>query len=327
MLLIITHKVWKRGDTMTAKLDRVRRKQKRRGAFKRQLPLHMMLIVPIVLIIIYKYIPMGGLYIAFQKFNPALGMFGAQKWIGLRNFEYIFRLPGFRQAFGNTLVIAALKIVSGLVVPVVLALLLNEVSRNKIKKTVQTLVYMPHFLSWIILSGVLIDILSPNTGIVNRVLTSFGMKPIFFLGDNKWFRFTLVVTNIWKESGFQTIVYLAAITSIDPTLYEAAIADGANRFQQTIHITLPGIAMVVVLLTVLSLGNVLNAGFDQVLNLYSAQVYETGDIIDTMVYRVGLINAKFGVATAIGLFKSVVSLVLISVSYFIAYKFANYRIF
>lgn len=312
---------------MTAKLDKLRKRQKRRGAFKRQLPLHLMLLIPIILIIIYKYIPMGGLYIAFQKFNPALGMFGPQKWVGFRNFEYIFRLPGFKQAFSNTLIIASLKIITGLVVPVTLALLLNEVRRNKIKKTVQTLVYMPHFLSWIILSGVLIDILSPNTGIVNRLLEACGMEPIFFLGDNKWFRFTLVITNMWKEAGFQTIVYLAAITSIDPTLYEAAVADGANRFQQAIHITLPGMAMVVVLLTVLSLGNVLNAGFDQVLNLYSAQVYETGDIIDTMVYRVGLINAKYGIATAIGLFKSVVSLLLISVSYFMAYKFANYRIF
>lgn len=312
---------------MTAKLEKARKRQKRRCGFKRQLPLHLMILVPILLIIVYKYIPMGGLYIAFQKFNPALGMFGPQKWIGLRNFEYIFRLPGFRQAFENTLVIAVQKIITGLIVPVVLALLINEIRRNSIKKSVQTLIYLPHFLSWIILSGVLIDILSPNTGIVNRFLSALGMKPIFFLGDNDWFRFTIVITNIWKEAGFQTIVYLAAITSIDPTLYEAAVADGANRFQQAIHITLPGMAMVIVLLTVLSLGSVLNAGFDQVLNLYSAQVYESGDIIDTMVYRVGLINAKFGVATAIGLFKSVVSLMLISVSYYAAYRFANYRIF
>lgn len=308
-------------------MSEIIKKNNRMAKFKRQLPLHLMLVVPMILILIFNYLPMAGLVIAFQNFNPVKGLFGNHEWIGFGNFEYIFKLPGFKQAFVNTLQIATLKIATGLLIPVTLAVLLNEIRHIGVKRSIQTLIYMPHFLSWVILGGVLVDILSPSTGLVNRVITMFGGEPIFFLGSNDWFQSTLIVTNLWKEVGFQTIVYLAAITSISPALYEAAIIDGANRFQRALYITIPGMTMVIVLLTVLSLGNVLNAGFEQVFTLYSAQVYETGDIIDTMVYRVGLINAKFAVATAIGLFKSVVSLILISTSYFLAYKVANYRIF
>lgn len=313
---------------VTMKMSESKAKRRSRKAkFKRQLPLHLMLLVPMILLFIYSYLPMGGLFIAFQKFNPALGMFGDQKWIGFGNFEYIFRMPGFKQAFLNTLQIAILKIVAGLVIPVLLALLLNEVRHIGIKRGIQTLIYMPHFLSWVILGGILIDILSPSTGILNKIIVLFGSEPIFFLGDNDWFQATVVISDMWKEVGFKTIVYLAAITGISPMLYEAGIVDGATRFQRAVYITLPGMAMVIVLLTVLSLGNVLNAGFEQIFNLYSPQVYESGDIIDTIVYRTGLINAKFGVATAIGLFKSVISMLLISTSYFLAYKVADYRIF
>jgi putative aldouronate transport system permease protein len=177
------------------------------------------------------------------------------------------------------------------------------------------------------LSGVFIDILSPTDGIVNKLLESMGIEPIFFLGSNKWFRPTIIITDVWKNFGFGTIIYLAAITNIDPGLYEAAKMDGANRWHRTIHITLPGMSMVVILMGVLSLGNVLNAGFEQVFNMYSLQVYETGDIIDTFIYRIGLEDAQFGVATAMGLFKSLVSFVFISVSYYTAYKFFDYRIF
>jgi putative aldouronate transport system permease protein len=226
----------------------------------------------------------------------------------------------------NTVFIALMKIVAGLVVPITVALLLNEMARERIKRTVQTMIYLPHFLSWVILGGVLIDVLSLK-GIVNDALGLFGVNPIYFLGDNHWFPYVLVATDTWKDFGFGTIVYLAALTSIDQTLYEAAVMDGASRWRQTLTITIPGILPVVVLMTTLSLGNVLNAGFDQVFNLYSPQVYTSGDIIDTFVYRIGLIDAQYSVATAVGLFKSVVSLLLISVSYGLAYRFAGYRIF
>ena len=256
---------------------------------------------------------MGGLVIAFQKFIPARGLLGDQKWVGWGNFELLIKNPQALPALRNTVIIAAWKIVLHLLIPVAVSILLNEIRSTAFRRTTQTLIYLPHFLSWIILGGILIDILSPNGGLLNRFLARF--------------RFTLVFTDVWKEFGFGTIVYLAAITNIDPTQYEAATIDGANRFQRMVHVTLPNMRMIIVLMMVLSLGNVLNAGFDQVYNLYSKQVYSTGDIIDTFIYRLGLIQQQFGQSTAMGMFKSVVSTFFISVSYFCAYKFADYRIF
>ena len=297
------------------------------GKFKKEFPLHLMVIPGLLLVLLFSYIPMAGIVMAFQRFLPAKGMFGDQKWVGVDNFKFIFSLPGFQRAFSNTISIAFWKIVTGLLVPVVIALLLNEVRSGKMRRTLQTCVYMPYFLSWVILGGILVDLLSPSSGIVNLILSKIGGTPIFFLGDNRYFRSTLIITNVWKEFGFGTIVYLAAIMGIDSSLYEAAVVDGASRWRQTWHITLPGIRMIIVLMAVLSLGNVLNGGFDQVFNLYSSVVYETGDIIDTFVYRMGLLDAQYGPATAVGLFKSVVSFVFIASSYWMAYKFADYRIF
>lgn len=294
---------------------------------KKQLPLHLMILPGFILLLIFSYLPMAGIIIAFQKFIPAKGLFGHQKWIGLENFKYVMDLPNFGSIMWNTISIAVMKIILGLVIPVIFAILINEVTNNGLKRGVQTLIYLPHFLSWVVLGGILIDILSPSGGIVNGLIKSLGIEPVFFLGDNKWFPATMVLTETWKEFGYGTIIYLAAITGIDPSLYEAARIDGANRWKQTLNITLPGMKMVIVLLMVLSLGNLLNAGFDQIFNLYSPPVYQSGDIIDTFVYRIGLLEAQYGVATAVGLFKSVVSFTLISVSYFFAYKFADYRIF
>lgn len=298
-----------------------------RGRFRKELPFHLMLLPGVIIVFIYMYIPLSGLIIAFQKFVPAKGLFGNQKWIGWDNFIYLYNLPGAISALRNTVIIAFFKIVLHLVIPITISILLNEIRCTWFRRTAQTLIYLPHFLSWIILGGILIDILSPSDGIVNRVLGLFGAEPIFFLGSNDYFRGTLITTDVWKEFGFNTIIYLAAITNIDPNQYEAATIDGANRFQRMRYITLPNMRMIIVLMMVLSLGNVLNAGFDQVYNLYSKQVYSTGDILDTFIYRIGLLDAQFGVATAMGMFKSVVSTVFISISYFCAYKFADYRIF
>ncbi|QUL57114.1 sugar ABC transporter permease [Paenibacillus tritici] len=298
-----------------------------RAKLRKELPLHLMLVPGLVMIILFSYVPMAGVVIAFQKFIPAKGLFGDQKWIGLDNFEYVMNLPSFTQVLWNTLFISSLKLILGLIIPLVFAILLNELTSNWIKRSVQTAIYLPYFLSWVVLGGILIDILSPSGGIVNEFLGWFGVSKIFFLGDNDWFPFTLITSDVWKNFGYGTIVYLAAITGIDPGLYEAATIDGANRWHKTWHITIPGIRMVIVLLSVLSLGQLLNAGFDQVFNLYSPQVYESGDILDTFVYRIGLLDAQYGVATAVGFFKSVISLTLISSSYFLAYRFAKYRIF
>jgi len=285
-----------------------------------------MVIPGLILVLIYHYGPMAGITIAFQKFIPAKGFFDS-KWIGLENFRYVMSLPDTWQILWNTVYIAVMKIVAGLIVPITVSLLINEMGKALIKRSVQTLIYLPHFLSWVILGGILIDLLSPSQGIVNQFLGYLGIEPIYFLGLDNWFPYTLVISDVWKEFGFSTIVYLAALTSINPTFYEAAIVDGASRWKQTLYITLPGMMPIIILLTTLSLGNVLNAGFDQVFNLYSPQVYKSGDIIDTFVYRIGLVDAQYGVATAVGLFKSVVSFFMITVSYYLAYRLANYRIF
>ncbi len=294
---------------------------------RRELPLHLMLLPGVLLVVIFSYIPMTGIVIAFQQFNPVKGLFGDQEFVGLANFEYVFSLPNIWQVVWNTISIAVMKIISGLFVPIVISLLLNELRHVLFKRITQTIIYFPYFLSWVILSGILIDILSPTTGLVNMVITALGLDPLYFLGDNKWFPFTMVASDVWKNFGFNTVLYLAAITSIDPSLYEAAEIDGANRWKQTWHVTLPGIQSVIILLTVLSLGSVLEAGFDQIFNMYSPQVYESGDIIDTMVYRMGLLQSQYSASTAVGLLKSGVSLLLISVSYYTAYRLFRYRVF
>lgn len=284
-----------------------------------------MLLPGIILLILFSIIPMFGIVIAFQKFIPARGIFGSE-WIGMENFKYMFILPDSVLIFKNTIVIAVSKIIAGLAVPFLFALLLNEVRHAAFKRSVQTIVYLPHFLSWVILSGILINLLTLD-GMVNGILSFMGFEPIMFLTSNIWFRPILVISDVWKEFGFSTIVYLAALASVNPSLYEAAAIDGAGRFQRLLHITVPGMLPVVILLATLSLGNVLNAGFEQVLNLYNPLVYETADIIDTYVYRTGLIEMQYGLATAVGLLKSVISFILIVASYFLAHRYANYRIF
>lgn len=294
--------------------------------FIRNIPLHLMILPGLIIIIVFGYIPMAGLSIAFQNFSPIAG-FKNMNWVGLDNFRYLFDLPGFGQVVWNTVFISVMKISSGLVVPVLVALLLNEVRKTGFKRTIQTVIYMPHFFSWVILAGIIVDVLSPSSGIVNMLLKALGMEPIQFLASNDWFPYILVITDQWKEFGFGTIIYLAALTSIDKSLYEAAVMDGAGRWKQTWHITLPGIRPIVILMVTLSLGNVLNGGFDQVFNLYNPLVYESGDILDTMIYRIGLQDAQYSVSTALGLIKSVVSFIFIGLGYFLAYRFANYRIF
>jgi len=295
-------------------------------SFKEHALLHAMLLPGLILVLLYSYYPMFGLLIAFEKFSGYKGVLHST-WVGLDNFEYVFKMPEFLPVLRNTVLIAVMKIAGNLVVPIVIALLLNEMGRVFVKRGIQTLIYLPHFLSWVILAGILKDILSPSSGLVNHALSFFGAQPIFFLGDNRWFRIVLVLTDIWKEFGFNTIVYLAALTAINPSLYEAALMDGASRWKQTLHVTLPGILPIIVLLGTLSLGNVLNAGFDQIFNLYTPATYSTGDVLDTLIYRIGIVNAQYSVSTAIGLFKSVISLFFISLSYFLAYRLANYRIF
>jgi len=294
--------------------------------FKNEFPLHLMVLPALVLVIIYKYIPMAGIVIAFQKFVPGKGVIGSE-WVGIKNFELLFRLPGLWQVVYNTLFISILKILADLTFPVVVAILLNEVRKHWFKRTAQTLIYLPFFISWVLLAGIFRDVLSTDGGVINNLIGKIGVEPIYFLGDNKWFRYILVITDTWKNYGFSTVIYLAALTGLDPNLYEAAEIDGANRWQQTLFVTLPGLLPMIVLMTTLSMGSVLNAGFDQVFNLYSPAVYQTGDIIDTLTYRIGIVKADYSLSTAINLLKSGVSLILMGSGYWLAYKIANYRIF
>ncbi|QJD87152.1 sugar ABC transporter permease [Cohnella herbarum] len=297
-----------------------------RLSMKRAWPFYALLAPAFIVTFIFQYLPMFGIVIAFQDFKPWEGVTGSA-WVGWDNFSAIFTLPDSRQVIVNTLVISSMKIVTGITVPFVFALLLNEVRHMLFKRTVQTLVYLPYFLSWVILGGILIDVLSVKGGIVNQFLGLFGVDEIFFLGDGFWFRVTVIVTDIWKEFGFSAIVYLAALAGINPSLYEAAVIDGANRWKQTLYVTIPSIMPVVVVVGTLSLGNILNAGFDQIFNLYNPLVYSQGDVIDTFVYRNGLVGGAFSFGAAVGLFKSVISFILIAVTYYLAYRFGKYRIF
>ena len=291
---------------------------------KRAWPLYVMIVPGVIFVLLFRYYPMYGVVIAFQDFSPAKG-FAGSPWIGWENFEFLFSLPEFSRIFGNTLVISISKIVADQVGAIILALLLNEARRLVFRRTIQTMIYLPHFLSWIVLGGILLDILSAG-GILNQAIRALGLDPQLWLGSNNWFRGTIITSGFWKNVGFSTIVYLAALTAINPVLHEAAAIDGAGRFRRIWHITLPGIRPTIVLLAALSLGDVLQAGFEQILTLYSPAVYRTGDIVDTYVYRVGLISAQYSLAGAVGLFKSFIGFILIVLSYWMADRFAGYRI-
>ena len=284
-----------------------------------------MLLPSYLWLLLFNIVPMFGIVMAFQDYNPVQGIFGS-KWIGFQNFEYMFKMPDVWQVFINTIIIAVGKLVGNLVVPLLFALMLNELRVKKLARSIQTIAYMPYFLSWVILASIVLNIFSYN-GPVNMVASAFGAKPVNFFGLPQLFRQLAIGTDIWKSFGYNAVIYLAAITGIDPSLYEAAAIDGAGRFKRLWHVTLPGIKTTVVLLAVLSLGNILNAGFDQIFNIYNPLVYSTGDIIDTWVYRAGLVNLQFSLATAVGLLKSVVSFILIALSYVMADRFTGYKIF
>lgn len=286
---------------------------------------HLMLLPGMIMLFLFVFVPLFGSLMAFQNYVPAKGIFGS-KWVGLDNFKFIFSLSDSRQVFVNTLVIAFAKLIFNIIVPVSFAILLNEITVGICKKFFQTVVYLPHFLSWVVLATVVTNMFSLS-GPFNALVTAFGGEPVQFLADNNWFRQVIVATDVWKEFGYNSVVYLAALTGIDLGLYEAASIDGANRFEQTLHITLPSLMPTIILMTALNLGNILNAGFDQIFNLYSPLTYSTGDIIDTYVYRQSLVNGQYSFGTAVGLFKSGVGLALTAVAYRLAYKFAGYRIF
>jgi len=286
-----------------------------------------MLIPGLIFVIIYKFLPLAGLVMAFQDFQIFLGdniieSLIKSPFVGWDNFVKLFSYAEFPKVFANTLVISLMKLVVLFPMPILLAVLLNEISSVKYKKVLQTVVYLPHFLSWVVVFGILSTLLS-SYGVVNEIIKGVGLEPIGFFSDAKIFRWTLVFSDGWKEVGWSSIIYLAAITGINNELYEAAIIDGADKLQRIWHITLPGIFSTIIMMFILRIGGILNAGFEQILVMYNPGVYSTADIIDTFVYRIGLGQMDYSFATAAGLFNSVVSFILVIGGNFLCKKFTQ----
>lgn len=289
-------------------------------------PYYWAMVLPgLLLVLLFHYGPMFGIVMAFQDFVPAKGLFDS-KWVGLKHFKSIFSIPDCWEILRNTLIISFGKVFGTMIIALAFAIMLNEIRLRLLKKWTQTIVYLPHFLSWVILAGVIRNILGSD-GLLNALLENFGLEPLNFFGSNDLFRPMVIGTGIWKEFGYSSIIYLAALTSVDPGLHEAAAIDGASWWQRVWHITLPSILPVVLVVAAMNVGRILNAGFTQVYNLYSPLVYETGDIIDTYVYRIGLVGRRYSFGTAVGLMKSIIGLTLmVSMNQFCK-KFADRRIF
>jgi len=305
-----------------------RLKNKRKQDFKLQIPLHLMMAPSVILGLIFSIIPLFGIVIAFQKYSPSAGIFGSQ-FVDFYNFKRLFSRADFSQALFNTVYIAMWKIVFTTVLSIVLALLLNEMVTKRGQKWIQTIVFLPYFLSWALIGSVFVEIFSLD-GLANKILLSINptAEKIDFLARNEYFRTIIIGTDLWKNLGYQAVVYLASIATVDPSLYEASRVDGANRWQQCIYITIPGIMTMIVLTSVLNIGNIMNAGFEQILVMYNSLVYETGDILDTMSYREAMvIGTDYSLSTAISLFKSIISCIFFVISYKLAYKFNGYKIF
>ena len=291
-----------------------RRPPKRRpGAWRRALrrdwPLYSLAVAPLIFLAIFRYVPMVGNIIAFRRFRPGGSIFG-DEWVGTLYVEMFIRDPAFWNVFANTAIIGGMTLVVCFPLPIILALMLNEVRRKHFKKIVQSISYLPHFLSVVIVVGMVYQLLSLQ-GTVNQIREAFGGDPVSFLQQAEWFRFIYVASEAWQTVGWGTILYLAALTAVDDGLYEASRIDGANRWQQTWHVTIPGIRPTMVTLLILNIGNFLNVGFEKVLLLYNPMTYSTGDVISTYLYRVGLVSNNLSYAAAIGLFQAIIGFVMV----------------
>ena len=283
----------------------------------------MLLMLPVVAYyVIFSYIPMAGIVIAFKEYRLLDGIWGSP-WVGLKQFEVLFQTPSFFEVLRNTVVISALRILFGFPAPILLALLLNELRSEKYKRVIQTISYLPHFLSWVVLAGIFLQFLSPSSGPINILLTKMGFQPIYFLGQPSTFVPTIIATGIWQSIGWGSIIYLAAISGISPELYESALLDGANRLQRIWYITLPSIAPTIVVLFILNMGSILNGGFDQIFNLYNDAVMSVADILDTYVYRRGLTGLQYSYAAAVGLFKNGIGFLVVFATNLFARKLGD----
>jgi putative aldouronate transport system permease protein len=291
-------------------------------SFKRHIPIYLIMLPALLYFLVFHYLPMVGIIIAFKDVSPYAGVKGMfqSDWVGFDNFRKFFNSYYFWNLLKNTLTISLKKLVVSFPASIILAILLNELYALRFKKVVQTISYLPHFISTVIVAGLVTTLLSTNGGLVNNIRQLFGQKPVHFLGRPEYFHLILVVSHTWKTVGWGTIIYLAALSGVDTQLYEAAAIDGANRWQRIMHITLPSITFIISINLILAIGNILNAGFEMILLLYSPATYSVGDIIDTYVYREGIANLKYSYTTAVSLFKSITSLTLVLIANFITKK-------
>ncbi len=281
--------------------------------------LYLMLIPASIYFLIFNYAPMYGILIAFKDFSFKKGIWGSD-WIGLENFRYMFQLDNFYSVFTNSILLSLLRILFTFPIPVLLALLLNDIKSSKYQKVMQTLFYLPHFVSWVVIGGILINFLSPVSGIINILIQSLGGEPIFFLAEDKYFKPIVILTSIWKDSGWGTIIYLAAITGISSDLYEAARIDGANKLKCLRYITLPCIKSTVVIMLILRLGSIMNNGFEQIFILQNSKNLGVSEVFETYTYRLGLLGGRYSFATTVGLFTSVIGIIFLLASNKIAGK-------
>jgi putative aldouronate transport system permease protein len=279
-------------------------------AIKKDFVLYVLMVLPLIYYVVFKYIPMFGVIVAFRKYRPGGPIFGTQ-WVGLKYFELFISDPTFWNVFKNTIMLSFLNLIVGFPIPIIFALLLNEINNSILKRFIQTVSYLPKFFSTVVIVSMLNVLLSPSTGVINGLLSYLGIKSIFFLNEPSWFRTIYISSEIWQFMGWNAILYIAALSNVDVQLYEAARIDGANRWKQTLNVTLPGIMPTIVITFILGVGYMLSVGFEKVLLLYNPGTYETADVLQTYVYRMGLIGNNYSYSTAIGLFQSVISLVLI----------------
>ena len=288
--------------------------------------LHLMALPCVAYFILFRYVPMYGIVIAFKNYDPIGGFWGiiSSPWAGLSNFRRFFSSIFFTRLLRNTILISTYRLIFSFPAPIIMAILINEISARRFKRVVQTITYMPHFLSWVIVAGLMIVLLSPSSGPIALIFRNMGMQPIVFLSDTRFFRSLLVISEIWKSVGFGTIIYLAAITGFDQEIYEAATIDGASRIQKIFRITLPQLlTSIASIMFILAIGRILDENFEQIFNLYNPAVYEVGDVFETYVYRTGILNAQYSYSAAVGVFKSVVSLILVYLSNRVAKLLGN----
>ena len=291
--------------------------------YKRYWQLYAMMVLPVLYFIIFKYIPMFGNVLAFRRYRPGMGPFGVS-WVGFRYFQNFIEDPSFWRAFRNTLTISLGNLIINFPIPIIFAIMLNEVRHVKFKKLVQTVSYMPRFISTVVVIAILKELLSPSSGLLNMFLSNtFGIDPIYFMNEPQYFRWIYVLTDTWQFTGWTAIIYLAAITGINMDLYEAAQIDGATRLQQIRHITIPSILPTIMVMLILNVGRMLSLGFEKVLLMYTPSNSAVSDIIDTLVYRTGLANQNYSYATAIGLFSGIIGVILVSSSNYISKKFTG----